>query len=88
MDFPQSLHRVKKDQTLKRDVVIGEGTHIGYKFAVVVRTYPVSLPPSFSASSASSADTQRFGFDDRQEALKCAEQKVAKSLADGYTLLP
>jgi hypothetical protein len=85
MDFPQSLHRVKNDQTLKRDVVIGEGTHIGYEFAVVVRTYPVPLPPSFSASSA---DTQRFGFDDRQEALKCAEEKVANSLADGYTLLP
>jgi hypothetical protein len=85
MNFPQSLHRVNKDQTLKRDVVIGEGTHIGYKFAVVVRTYPVSVPPSFSASSA---DPQRFGFDDRQEALKCAEQQVADSLADGYTFLP
>jgi hypothetical protein len=47
---------VKNDQT--RDVVIGEGTHIRYEFAVVVRTYPVPLPPSFSASNA---DTQRFG---------------------------
>ena len=80
MLFKRTLQR--ESDLSNRTITIEDGIS-PWKYMVAVSTVK-RQSPTFGAGP----EVERFPFDAQYEAIKCAQQKLAESRANGYVIFP
>jgi hypothetical protein len=87
MLYKRTLQRVSESEISDRTITIEDGTP-PWKYMVVVYTSKAQTPPPESPSFGAGPEINRYGFNETGDALTCAKQMLADSLANGYVELP
>jgi hypothetical protein len=84
MLFKRTLQR--ETDLSNRTITIENGLSSS-KYMVIVYTVKSQIP-SPQSTSFGGPEIERYPFNEQDEAIRCAQQKLADSRANGYVILP
>jgi hypothetical protein len=87
MLYKRTLQR-KSDSELSNRTITIEEDYPPWKYMVFVYTAKSQTLPPQSPSFGAGPEIDRYPFNDQHQAIQCAQQKLADSIAKGYVNLP
>jgi hypothetical protein len=85
MLFKRTLQR---ESDLSNRTITIEDSLTSCKYMVVVFTVKSQIPSPHSTSVGAGPEIERYRFSEQHGAIRCAQEKLADSRANGYVILP